>query len=45
MSYKFAYNKPVCQVKKKTWLGILENRVLEKVFGSKAEEERGGWRK
>jgi len=35
----------VCQVKKKTWLGILENRVLEKVFGPKVEEVRRGWRK
>jgi len=33
----------VCQVKKKTWLGILENRVLEKVFGPKVEEVTGGW--
>jgi len=41
MSYRFADNKPVCQVKKKTWLGTLENRVLKKVLGSKAEEDTG----
>jgi hypothetical protein len=35
----------ICQVKKKTCLGILEKRVLKKVFGPKAEEVRGSWRK
>jgi len=45
MSYRFADKKPVFQVKKKTWLGILENRMMKKVFSSKAEEERGDWKK
>jgi hypothetical protein len=35
----------VCHVKKKTWLGMLENRVLKKVAGPEAEEVRRGWRK
>jgi hypothetical protein len=30
---------------KKTWLSILKNRVLQEIFGPKAEEVREGWRK
>jgi hypothetical protein len=27
------------------WLSVFKNRVLRKIFGSKAHEVRGDWRK